>query len=161
MFQIWSIESLEWRMSTGHRLEGGRPAMQNQYLYTSSRSLLYCTLDIMHTVDHEIFAAKISFVNDLFQWKLNTRNILCNVRQPIPILVTKVWQQNLDYAKNLQAKYFTGENIPINLRYVHVNTLSVALYILYSLKFSLDRSFIQPRPASYLHIIVTGILIFK
>ena len=29
------------------------------------------------------------------------------------ILVAKVWRQKLDYAKNLQAKYFTGENIPI------------------------------------------------
>ena len=28
-------------------------------------------------------------------------------------MVTKVWQQNLDYTKNLQAKYFTNENIPI------------------------------------------------
>ena len=27
--------------------------------------------------------------------------------------VAKVWRQNLDYAKNLQAKYFTSENIPI------------------------------------------------
>ena len=25
----------------------------------------------------------------------------------------KVWWRNLDYEKNLQAKYFTGENIPI------------------------------------------------
>ena len=41
------------------------------------------------------------------------RNILCNVRRPIPILVAKLWQQKLDYAKSLQAKYFTSENIPI------------------------------------------------
>ena len=41
------------------------------------------------------------------------RNILCNVRRLIPILVTKVWRQNLDYVKNLQVKYFTGENIRI------------------------------------------------
>ena len=41
------------------------------------------------------------------------RNILHNVYQPIPILVTKVWWWNLDYVKFLQAKYFTGENIPI------------------------------------------------
>ena len=32
---------------------------------------------------------------------------MCNVRRSIPILVAKVWQRNLDYAKNLQAKYFT------------------------------------------------------
>ena len=31
----------------------------------------------------------------------------------MPILVAKVWRRNLDYAKNLQAKCFTGENIPI------------------------------------------------
>ena len=29
------------------------------------------------------------------------------------ILVTKVWRQNLDYAKNLQVEYLTGENIPV------------------------------------------------
>ena len=44
---------------------------------------------------------------------LNVRNILYNVRWPIPILVAKVWWRKLDYAKNLQAKYFTDENIPI------------------------------------------------
>ena len=41
------------------------------------------------------------------------RNILCNVRLRIPILVAKVWQRKLDNVKNLQVKYFTGENIPI------------------------------------------------
>ena len=29
--------------------------------------------------------------------------------QCIPILVAKIWRRNLDYAKNLQVKYFTGE----------------------------------------------------
>ena len=45
----------------------------------------------------------------------STREIFCvtYVHQPIPILVAKVWQRKLDYAENLQAKYFTGENIPI------------------------------------------------
>ena len=57
----------------------------------------------------QIFAIKNFFVDDLFRQKLNTRNILCNVRRPIPILVAKIWQRNLDYAKNLQAKYFTGK----------------------------------------------------
>ena len=38
--------------------------------------------------------------------------ILCNVRRPILILVAKVWR-HLNYVKYLQAKYFTGENIPI------------------------------------------------
>ena len=61
----------------------------------------------VNTVDHKIF------VDDLFQQKLNTRNILCNVRRPIAILVAKVWWWKLYYAKNLQAKYFIGENIPI------------------------------------------------
>ena len=53
------------------------------------------------------------FIDDLFRRKLNTRNILCNVHWPIPILVTKVWRRKLDYAKNLQAKYFIAENILI------------------------------------------------
>ena len=48
-----------------------------------------------------------------FPTKLNMRNILCNIHRPIPILVTKVWQWKLDHVKNLQAKYFIGENIPI------------------------------------------------
>ena len=48
------------------------------------------------------------------------RNILCNILyQPIPILVAEVWRRNLEYVKILQAKYFTGKNIPIygNLMY--------------------------------------------
>ena len=45
---------------------------------------------------------------------LNTRNILCNIRQPIPIYFVR---QNLDYAKNLQAKYFNGENILFQGKY--------------------------------------------
>ena len=61
-----------------------------------------------YTVDCEIFVVKKIFVDDLFGRKLNTRNILRNL-----ILVAKVWRRNLDYAKKLQAKYFTGENIPI------------------------------------------------
>ena len=56
-----------------------------------------------NTVDREFF---LFFIDDLFRRKLNTQNILCNVCRPIPILVTKVWQRNLDYIKNLQAKYF-------------------------------------------------------
>ena len=51
--------------------------------------------------------------HDLFWRKLNMRNILCNVCRPIPTLVAEVWRRNLDYAKNLQAKYFTSESIPI------------------------------------------------
>ena len=53
------------------------------------------------------------FVDDLFPQKSNMLNILHNIRRPIPILVAKVWQRNLDYAKILQAKYFSGENTPI------------------------------------------------
>ena len=33
--------------------------------------------------------------------------------RPIPIFVARFWRRKLDYAKILQAKYFTGENIPI------------------------------------------------
>ena len=40
------------------------------------------------------------------------RNILCNVRRPIPILVAEVWRRKLDYAKNLQAKYLTSKKYP-------------------------------------------------
>ena len=66
-----------------------------------------------HTIDRENFVVKIFFGDDLFQQKLNAQNILHNVHWPIPILVAKVWQRNLDYTKNLQAKYFTGKNIPV------------------------------------------------
>ena len=47
--------------------------------------------------------------------KIKHAKYLCNVRRPIdlPILVAKVWRRNLDYTKNLQVKYFTGENILI------------------------------------------------
>ena len=66
-----------------------------------------CTTYLLYTVDcKKIF-------DKLFRQKLNTQNTLCNVRRPIQILVAKVWQQNLDYVKNLQAKYFTSENILI------------------------------------------------
>ena len=41
------------------------------------------------------------------------QNSLCNVCRPIKILVAKVCQRNLDYAKNLRVKYFTSGNIPI------------------------------------------------
>ena len=51
-------------------------------------------------------------------------HILCNVCRSIPILVTKVWRRKLDYAKNLQAKYFTDENIPI---YSMCHNLSLSL----------------------------------
>ena len=73
--------------------------------------LRFLTLSF-YIVDREIFVVK-NFSSTIFWQKLNTRNILCNVCQPIPILVAEVWQRNLDYAKNLQAKYFTGENILI------------------------------------------------
>ena len=41
--------------------------------------------------------------------KIKHAKYLCNVRRPIPMLVAKVWWWNLDYMKNLQVKYFTGE----------------------------------------------------
>ena len=66
-----------------------------------------------NTVDREIFVIKIFSSTTFSDENLNMQNILCNIRRPIPILVAKIWQRNLDYAKNLQAKYFTGENIPI------------------------------------------------
>ena len=52
-----------------------------------------------------------------FSDKNQVRKIFCvmyiNLYQ---FLVAKVWWQNLDYVKNLQAKYFTSENIPIYSR---------------------------------------------
>ena len=45
--------------------------------------------------------------------KIKHAKYLCNVRRPTPILVATVWRWNLDYAKNLHTKHFTGENIPI------------------------------------------------
>ena len=60
--------------------------------------MMYCTTypNIQYIVK---FLSLKFFVNDLFQRKLNTQNILCNVCQPIPIFVTEVWRRNLDYAK--------------------------------------------------------------
>ena len=46
------------------------------------------------------------------------QNILCNVCQPIPILVAEVWQRNLDYVKNLQAKIFHRLKYP-DLQYAY------------------------------------------
>ena len=65
------------------------------------------------TVDREIFVVKNSLSTTFFWRKSITWNILCNVHQPILILVAKIWQRKLDYAKYLQTKYFIGENIPI------------------------------------------------
>ena len=45
------------------------------------------------------FSSLKFLVDDLFQQKLNTQNILCNVCRPIPIFVAEVWRRNLDYAK--------------------------------------------------------------
>ena len=45
-----------------------------------------------------------TFRRQLLWEKLNTRNILHNVHQPIPILVAQVWQRNLDYVKILLTK---------------------------------------------------------
>ena len=39
--------------------------------------------------------------------------VISNTFRPIPIFVARLWRRKLDYAKILQAKYFTGENIPI------------------------------------------------
>ena len=69
--------------------------------------------------------------------------ILCNAHRPIPVLVAKVWQRKLDHAKNLQAKYFTGENILIygisNDFYIHY--YAIYMYTYHIAKFSLDKNF--------------------
>ena len=62
----------------------------------SSTYITHCKIfgiQLEHTVDCKIF------IDDLFRWKLNTWNILRNIRGPIPILVAKVWWRNLDYVK--------------------------------------------------------------
>ena len=71
------------------------------------------------------FSSVKIFRHDLFRQKLMTPNILCNVCQPIPILVAKVWRQNLDYVKNLQVKYFTGENILIYGIYIKLTLVLI------------------------------------
>ena len=38
---------------------------------------------------------------------------ISNIFQPIPIFIASLWRRKLDYAKILQVKYFTGENILI------------------------------------------------
>ena len=71
------------------------------------------SIENLYTIDHEIFVIK-NFSPTTFSDKNKIRKILvCNVCRPIPILVAKVWWWNLDYIKNLQAKYFTSESIPI------------------------------------------------
>ena len=110
LFQSWqfSANSIHYLLGFWQRLVGSVP-----YIRTSDPHLLdtyvpevsgLANHDVSsYTVDHKIFLLKI-FINDLFRRKLNTRNILRSVRWPIPILVAKVWRQNLD---------FTGKNIPI------------------------------------------------
>ena len=93
-----------------------------------------------YTIDHENFAVK-NFHQRPF---LNTRNTSCNVRQPIPILFVKVWRKNWDYAKNLQAKYFTGENIPIYCNYcfalliAKINLIYWEYYFMFSITCSVQ-----------------------
>ena len=67
---------------------------------------------VNNTIDRKILPLKL-FRRQSFPTKIKHAKYLCNVHQPIPILVAKVWRRNLAYAKNLQAKYFIGENIPI------------------------------------------------
>ena len=63
-----------------------------------------------YTVDREIFIVKNFSSTTFNDDKLNTQNILCNIRRPMPILVVKVLVMKFG---NLQVKYFTSENIPI------------------------------------------------
>ena len=86
---------------------------------TASRTLRDCQTKVVniitcceaYIVDREIFAVKFSSMT--FTTKIKHAKYLCNIRRPIPILVAKVRRRNLDYAKNLLAKYFNGENILI------------------------------------------------
>ena len=69
-------------------------------------------MDSIYTVDRKISAVKIfrrrSILTKIKHVKYFVQHILT-----IPILDAKVWRRNLDYAKNLQVKYFTNDNIPI------------------------------------------------
>ena len=56
-----------------------------------SHYVVQCLCNYKHGVDREIFVIKKFFIDDLFRQKLNTQNILCNIRRPIPIFVAKVW----------------------------------------------------------------------
>ena len=80
-----------------HYIMSGRSSQVTQVTAVTTGNM-EVTFKLLHplvaSVDREIS------VDDLFRRKLNTRNILRNVRRPIPILVAKVWQRNLDYAKN-------------------------------------------------------------
>ena len=97
---LHSVSGLHWPADRGHdtgRVRGVCRLSHRQRWGTG-----------WYTVDREIFVVK-NFLSTTFSDK-----IFCsNVRRPIPILVTKVWRRNLDYTKNLQANYFTSENIPI------------------------------------------------
>ena len=73
---------------------------------------LYVQYSNFYTVDYEIAVVK-NFSSTTFSDEIEHAKYLCNVRRPIPILVANVWWRNLDYVKNLQAKYFISENIPI------------------------------------------------
>ena len=54
---------------------------------------------------------------------------ILNIFRPIPIFVARLWRRKLDYAKILQAKYFTGENIPIYGMWVDLyQVIKVTLY---------------------------------
>ena len=66
----------------------------------------------MPNVGREIFVVKI-FCRRPFLTKIEHTNVLYNICQPIPISVAEVQRQKLDYTKNVQAKYFTSENILI------------------------------------------------
>ena len=69
---------------------------------------------VNNTVNRKIFAIKFFFCRQPFPTKIKHAKYLCNIHQPIYLFWSlKSDDENLDYVKNLQAKDFTGENIPI------------------------------------------------
>ena len=67
--------------------------------------LLYLIMPMGSTMGQEILVDK-NFRRWPFPTKIKpVKYFLCNEHQSIPILVAKVWWQNLDYMKNLQVKY--------------------------------------------------------
>ena len=102
------------------KLQLQQPLLVSIQLHVIEAAIL--SVELCITVDREIFIVK-DFHQQTLPTKIKHAKYLCNVHRPIPILVAKVWQRNLDYAKNLQAKNFTGENISIYgvyIMYMHV-----------------------------------------
>ena len=69
----------------------------------------------------------------------------------LTILVAEVWRRNLDYTKNLQAKYFTGKNIPIYGSILEVGRATLLNHgLIQSSKYKLEFVLEDRRQASHM-----------